>query len=89
MVEKFSLANNYPNPFNPSTKIQYSLPTNEFVSLKVYDIIGREVATLVNQQQSAGVYDVSFNASNLTSGIYFYKIDAGSFVDVKKMMLIK
>ena len=89
MVEKFSLANNYPNPFNPSTKIQYSLPTNEFVSLKVYDIIGREVATLVNQQQSAGVYDVNFNASNLTSGIYFYKIDAGSFVDVKKMMLIK
>ena len=89
MVEKFSLANNYPNPFNPSTKIQYTLPTNEFVSLKVYDIIGREVATLVNQQQSAGVYDVNFNASNLTSGIYFYKIDAGSFVDVKKMMLIK
>ena len=89
MVEKFSLANNYPNPFNPSTKIQYTLPTNEFVSLKVYDIIGREVATLVNQQQSAGVYDVNFNASNLTSGIYFYKIDAGSFVDVKKMMLLK
>ncbi|MEN8193117.1 MAG: T9SS type A sorting domain-containing protein [Bacteroidota bacterium] len=89
MVEKFNLANNYPNPFNPSTKIQYSLPTNEFVSLKVYDIIGREVATLVNQQQSSGVYDVEFNASHLTSGVYFYKIEAGSFAQVKKMMLIK
>ncbi len=89
IVEQFSLSNNYPNPFNPSTKIQYSIPTNEFVSLKVYDVIGREVTTLVNQQQAAGVYDVKFNASNLTSGIYFYRIDAGSFAEVKKMMLIK
>ncbi|VAX19759.1 hypothetical protein MNBD_IGNAVI01-2080 [hydrothermal vent metagenome] len=89
VVEKFNLANNYPNPFNPSTKIQYSIPTNEFVSLRVYDIIGREVATLVNQQQNSGVYDVEFNASNLTSGVYFYKIEAGNFVSVKKMMLLK
>ncbi len=89
VVEKFELANNYPNPFNPSTKIQYSLPTNEFVSLRIYDIIGREVATLVNQQQSAGVYNVEFNASNLTSGVYFYKIEAGNFTSVKKMMLLK
>jgi len=89
MVERFTLANNYPNPFNPSTKIQYSLPTSEYVSLKVYDIIGREVATLVNTQQSAGSYDVEFNASNLTSGVYFYKINAGSFDAVKKMLLVK
>ena len=89
MVGEFKLDNNYPNPFNPSTIIQYSLPSNEYVSLKVYDIIGREVTTLVNQQQSAGSYDVEFNASNLTSGIYFYKITAGNFNAVKKMLLVK
>lgn len=89
VVEKYSLDNNYPNPFNPSTKIQYSIPTNEFVSLKVYDAIGKEVATLVNKQQNAGVHNVNFNASQLSSGVYFYKIDAGNFVSVKKMMLIK
>ncbi|VAX15835.1 hypothetical protein MNBD_IGNAVI01-783 [hydrothermal vent metagenome] len=89
VVEKFDLANNYPNPFNPSTKIQYAIPTSEFVSLRVYDIIGREVATLVNKQQNAGVYDVEFNASKLTSGVYFYKIEAGTFTSVKKMLLLK
>jgi len=89
VVENFTLSNNYPNPFNPSTKIEYSLPTNEYVSLKVYDIIGREVATLINKQQSAGNHDVHFNASNLTSGVYFYKIEAGSFASVKKMLLLK
>lgn len=89
VVESYSLSNNYPNPFNPSTKIQYSIPTSEFVSIKVYDAIGSEVATLVNMQQSAGVHNVDFNASQLASGIYFYKIVAGNFIDVKKMMLIK
>ena len=89
VVKNFALANNYPNPFNPSTIINYTLPSNEYVSLKVYDIIGREVATLINQQQSAGVYDVEFNASNFTSGVYFYKIEAGSFSAIKKMLLVK
>jgi hypothetical protein len=89
MVKDFALANNYPNPFNPSTKIEYSLPTSEYVSLKVYDIIGREVATLVSTQQNAGTHKVEFNASNLTSGVYFYKIEAGSFASVKKMLLLK
>ncbi len=87
--EVFSLSQNYPNPFNPSTKIKYSLPTNEFVSLRIYDVLGREVKTLVNQQQSAGVYNVQFDAGNLASGIYLYRIEAGSFMDVKKLLLLK
>ncbi|NOX66335.1 MAG: T9SS type A sorting domain-containing protein [Chlorobi bacterium] len=85
----FSLSQNYPNPFNPSTIIQYSIPMNEFVTLKVYDVLGREVQTLVNKEQSAGVYNVEFNASKLTSGVYFYRIEAGSFVSVRKLLLLK
>lgn len=85
----FSLSQNYPNPFNPSTIIQYSIPMNEFVTLKVYDLLGREVQTLVNKEQSAGVYNIEFNASKLTSGVYFYRIEAGSFVSVKKLLLLK
>lgn len=86
---KFTLEQNYPNPFNPSTSIQYSVPSNENVNLKVYDILGNEVAELVNQNQPAGNYQIKFDASNLTSGIYFYTIKAGSFVQTKKMMLVK
>lgn len=85
----FSLSQNYPNPFNPSTIIQYSIPMNEFVTLKVYDVLGREVKTLVSKEQSAGVYNIEFNASKLTSGVYFYRIEAGSFVSVKKLLLLK
>lgn len=85
----YSLSQNYPNPFNPTTKIEYSITSSEFVSLKVYDVLGREVATLVNNEQAAGVYSVNFNAANLTTGIYFYRIEAGSFVDVKKLLLLK
>ena len=87
--EVFSLSQNYPNPFNPSTIIQYSLPMSKFVSLKIYDVLGREVQTLVKKEQSAGVYNVEFNASHLTSGVYFYRIEAGSFVSVKKLLLLK
>jgi len=87
--EVFALSQNYPNPFNPSTIIQYSLPMSEFVSLKIYDVLGREVKTLVKKEQSAGVYNVEFNASNLTSGVYFYRIETGSFVSVKKLLLLK
>ncbi len=86
---KFELAQNYPNPFNPTTKINYQLAKDENVSLKVYDVLGNEVATLVNSRQSAGKHSVNFNASALSSGVYFYKIVAGNFVDVKKMMLLK
>ncbi|MCS7210102.1 MAG: S8 family serine peptidase [Chloroherpetonaceae bacterium] len=85
----FELAQNYPNPFNPSTAISYQLPTATNVVLKVYDMLGREVATLVNARQEAGRYQVTFNATNLASGIYFYRLQAGSFVETKKMMLVK
>ncbi len=88
-VETFRLEQNYPNPFNPTTNISYVLPKAENVSLKVYDVLGREVATLVNEVKPAGAYTVPFNASNLASGVYFYKLQAGSFVQTKKMMLVK
>ena len=87
----FNLNQNYPNPFNPTTTIEYSVPQNSFVSLKVYDIAGKEVATLVNTQVSAGNYSVNFNADlyRLSSGIYFYKLTAGNQVSVKKLVLLK
>ncbi len=89
LPEKFELQQNYPNPFNPSTKIGYSLPKAGQVSLKVYDMVGREVANLVNGYQDAGKYNVQFNASKFSSGIYFYSLKAGNFTQVKKMMLVK
>ncbi len=85
----YALEQNYPNPFNPSTTIKYSLPSNSTVSLKVYNLVGQEVATLINSYQSSGEYTVSFNASNLSSGVYFYRLESGSFNVVKKMLLIK
>lgn len=85
----FSLAQNYPNPFNPSTVIRYSIPQAAFVTLKVYNTLGQEVASLVNAEQAAKTYEVSFDASKLSSGIYFYTVKAGNFVSTKKMMLIK
>jgi hypothetical protein len=87
--KSYSLEQNYPNPFNPSTTIKYSLPNNSAVSLKVYNLIGQEVATLINTYQTSGEYVVTFNASNLSSGVYFYRLDAGSYNVVKKMMLLK
>ncbi|NLT50574.1 MAG: T9SS type A sorting domain-containing protein [Ignavibacteria bacterium] len=85
----FVLMQNYPNPFNPSTMISYQLPMNNFVTLKVYNMLGQEVATLVNRQQPAGNYEVKFDASNLSSGIYLYKLQAGEFSSVKKLILMK
>jgi len=85
----YALYQNYPNPFNPVTTIKYSIPNSERVVLKVYNILGQEVATLVNEEQRAGVYELKFDASNLASGVYFYKLQAGKFIDVKKMMLVK
>ncbi len=85
----YSLYQNYPNPFNPSTQIEYALPKQSLVSIKIFDILGREVSNLVNEVKPAGSYQVTFNASNLPSGIYYYKINAGEFSDVKKMILIK
>ena len=88
-VSEYSLNQNYPNPFNPSTNINYSLLENQQVTLKVYDILGNEVATLVNEAKQPGKYSVNFNASNLASGTYIYCLTAGSFSQVKKMILIK
>ncbi len=85
----FALEQNYPNPFNPTTTIGYDLPSASRVSLKVYDVLGREVATLVNARQAAGSYNAAFNAANFASGIYFYRLEAGSFVQTKKMLLVK
>jgi plastocyanin len=87
--EEFELKQNYPNPFNPLTKIQYSTSTRQFVTLKVYNILGDEVATLVNEEKSAGIYNVNFDATGLSSGMYLYKIQAGNFVETRKMILMK
>jgi hypothetical protein len=85
----FELDQNYPNPFNPSTTIRYSVPTAGKVLIRIYNILGQDVATLVNTQQSAGTYNVIFDASRLASGMYFYRISSGNFVEVKKMLLVK
>ena len=85
----FVLSQNYPNPFNPSTTISYSLPQSGFVQLKVYDMLGREVTTLVNKEQTSGNYKIEFNASNLTSGVYFYRLQSGSFAETKKLIFLR
>ncbi|MDP3582663.1 MAG: T9SS type A sorting domain-containing protein, partial [Ignavibacteria bacterium] len=86
---EFKLGQNFPNPFNPVTEINYQLPSFSKVSLKVFDILGKEVTELVNQEQEAGSYRVKFDGSNLTSGVYFYQLRADSFVGTKKLVLIK
>ena len=87
--DSYRLYQNYPNPFNPSTTIRYSVPQSSHVKIVLYDILGKEVATLVNEAKNAGNYKVMFNASSLASGVYFYRIESGNFVQVKKMMLLK
>ncbi|MBE2217050.1 MAG: T9SS type A sorting domain-containing protein [Ignavibacteria bacterium] len=85
----YSLAQNYPNPFNPTTSIKFSVPTPEMVTLKIFDVLGREVAVLVNEMKQPGFHTVDFDASSFASGIYFYRIDAGQFTSVKRMVLVK
>ena len=87
--EKYSLSQNYPNPFNPTTNIKLQIAKSGFVKLTVFDITGREAAILVNENLNAGEYNVDFNASGLSSGVYFYRIETAGFTDVKKMTLIK
>jgi hypothetical protein len=85
----FALEQNYPNPFNPTTTIGYSLPHSGLVKLSVYDVLGRQVAALVDKKQEAGVYEIPFNASFLSSGVYFYRLDIGVFTQTKKMLVLK
>jgi len=89
IADKYELSQNYPNPFNPATKINYQIKNNGFVSLKVFNMLGKEVASLVNVNQKAGSYSIDFNGENLSSGIYFYRLNAGEFTETKRMMLIK
>jgi hypothetical protein len=87
--QSFHLFQNYPNPFNPSTMIKYDLPKEGFVTLKIYNILGKEAKTLVSEYESAGTYNIAFNASDLPSGIYFYRLSSGNFAQVKKLLLLK
>lgn len=87
--KNFELSQNYPNPFNPSTTIEYSIPKDAIVTLKIYDVLGKEVTTLENSYKSAGTYILNWNASNFSSGLYFYRINAGNFTETKKMFLVK
>ncbi|MBK7230427.1 MAG: T9SS type A sorting domain-containing protein [Ignavibacteriales bacterium] len=89
IVKEFKLSQNYPNPFNPSTKINWQSPVSGHQTLKIYDVLGNEVVTLVNEYRNAGSYETDFNASSLSSGIYFYRLSLGSFIQTKKMLLIK
>ncbi len=87
--DRYTLSQNYPNPFNPTTKINFSIPKNGIVTLKVYNVLGKEIMTLINEQKAAGSYEVVFNAGNLASGAYFFRMQSGEFSDIKRMMLIK
>ena len=87
--ETYNLKQNYPNPFNPTTKINFAIPKQGFTTLKVYDMLGREVTRLVNEMKTPGNYSVDFNASTLSSGVYFYKLEVNGYADVKRMVLIK
>ena len=89
IIYKYSLKQNYPNPFNPTTQIKFQIPESSIVSLKIYNMLGQEVAELLNEIKTAGVYDVTFNAANLASGTYFYRLQSGNFIQTKKLMLIK
>lgn len=89
VISSYNLFQNYPNPFNPYTTIKFSVPNASLISLKIYDILGREITTLVNEEKHAGNYTVNFDGNNLSSGIYFYRIKAGSFIQAKKMILTK
>ena len=89
VINNFDLLQNYPNPFNPTTVINYQVPKSGLITLKVYDILGREAATLVNKEQEAGRYSIKLSADNLSSGIYFYQLRAGSFIQTKKMIILK
>ncbi len=86
---EYSLSQNFPNPFNPATTIKYQIPELSFVTIKVYDVLGSEIETLVNEENQFGIYEITWYAENLPSGVYFYRLQADSFVETKKMVLMK
>jgi hypothetical protein len=86
---EYNLSQNYPNPFNPTTSIQFAIPKESFVKLTVFNILGQEMKVLVNKNMSAGNYKINFDASRFNSGMYVYRIEAGDFVSVRKMLLVK
>lgn len=88
-ISDYSLSQNYPNPFNPSTMIEYKIPESYFVEIKIYDVLGKEIATLVNEYKSKGIYKIQFNTNNLPNGVYIYRIKAGEFSETKKMILMR
>ncbi|HZW40646.1 MAG TPA: T9SS type A sorting domain-containing protein, partial [Ignavibacteriaceae bacterium] len=88
-VHSYSLSQNYPNPFNPSTKIKYTLPKQGLVTIKVFDVLGKEITQLVYEEKPSGEYEIEFDGSSLSSGIYFYQIQAGDYFNTKKMVLMK
>lgn len=85
----FTLSQNYPNPFNSTTSIEYAVDSRQFVSLKVYNLLGKEIVTIVNEEKPTGVYMAEFDARKLSSGIYFYRLQAGDFTETRKMMLMR
>ena len=87
--DKFKLENNYPNPFNPATNIKFQLPQNSFASLIIYDMLGRELMTLISEELTAGYYHYQFNAENIHSGVYFYKLQTSNYSETKRMLLVK
>jgi len=89
LTSAFHLFSNYPNPFNPTTKIKFQIPETGITILKIYDVLGNEVTVLINEEESAGSYEVEFNGTGLPSGIYFYQLKAGNYVATKKMILLK
>ncbi len=89
LPEEFVLHQNYPNPFNPSTTFRYSIPQTSKVVIKVYDILGNEIATLMDEEKPVGTYELTWNAENLPSGVYFYQLKAGEYINTKKMILLK
>jgi hypothetical protein len=89
VAKEYLLSQNYPNPFNPTTTIKYSIPEFSFVSIKIYDVLGSEIAAIVNEEKPTGNYELSWNAANLSSGVYFYQLKVGNYVETKKMILLR
>jgi hypothetical protein len=89
ILQKYSLNQNYSNLFNPSTVISFSSPLKSFITLKIFDLTGKEITTLVNEELAAGKYNCQWNASNLSSGVYFYRLQSGSFLETKKLVLLR